>query len=340
MWTGWVHLVYGCCDFPVRGRISDRVNARSGKLVWLAVLGIALAGWLTAADAKPRPLTIFFSGFVEGTFGPCGCKAGPNGGLARRAGYSAEEAKRTDAVVLQVDLGHYFHPLGPQSRAINEFMRAGLRQLPIRVLNLAAGDLFLWEELSDADLGPTQVISTNLVPRDASAAKPKPYAIVEISAAELGTRRDLRIGFLGVSDPARVKPNSGFKGDDPVAAVAKVSRELASRTDFQILLADLPRELGPLAKDSVLHRIASQNPSIYAILTTEKRYVFHPPEQVGNAVILSSVERGRHLGQLTLTLGADGTVEAVQPQLIDLKEGVPEDPALHAAQLELEGRLR
>ncbi len=292
-----------------------------------------------AANLERPSLTILFTGLVEGTFGACGCKVGPNGGLARRAGYAAGFQNRPGVALLQVDLGNYFKPLGPESDEINKFMQRGLDELPMDVLNLAPGDLFRWGTLSGSEAGPTQVVSTNLVPTDPSVTPPRRYAIVQIPARRLGIERDLRVAFLGVSDPRKVKPNSGFKGLDPEAAISQVKGETAGQYDFIVVLADVSRNLGPLSHDSVLYRIANDNPDIYAVLTTEKRYMLHKPEQVNNAIVLSSVERGRHLGQLTLSLTQEGSVEAVEPKFIDLKDDVPADPGLLRSQRELEARL-
>ncbi len=301
------------------------------------ILAIALAA--PAANLQNHAVTILFTGLVEGTFGTCGCKVGPNGGLARRAGYSTGLRNKPGLAIIQVDLGNYFKPLGPESEAINQFMDRGLDELPIDVLNLAPGDLFRWKSMFGAGGTRTQVVSSNLVPTDPSTAPPKRHAILTIPAAGLGIRHDLRVAFLGLSDPRKVKPNSGFKGVDPEEAVSQVKREITGKYDFIVVLADIARNLGPISHDSALYRIARDNPDVYAVLSTEKRYMLHKPEQVNNAILLSSVERGRYLGQLTLSLTEDGAVDAVEPKFIDLSEDVPADPVLLRSQTELEARL-
>lgn len=298
-----------------------------------------------AADSGAPSLTILFTGFVEGTFGPCGCDTNPNGGLARRAGYASSllnppaegsaNEKETGRPLLHVDLGNYFKPLGPHSQAINQMMIEGLRELPMKVLNLTPGDLFMWEELNRIDLPETRVISTNLSPLDRSAKAPDKHAVVEVRVGE----SKVRVGFLGVSDPARVKPNSTFTARNPAEAAAEAILQLREAVDFFVVLADVPRNNGPLAKDSPLYRIAMENPQVYAVLSTEKRYLLHRAEQVNNAVILSSVERGRHLGRLTFSFSETGEVTAVKPEYVNMGAGVPEDPEFLRAQRKLESRL-
>ncbi len=292
-----------------------------------------------AGDAPAGTLNLLFSGYVEGTFGPCGCDKNPTGGLARRAGYSATliEGK---SVNLQVDLGNYFHPLGPDSKAVNDLMLKGLSALPVGVMNLTPNDLFLWDQLNESPIAETQFISTNLSPRDPRRRAPQSYAVITVSGQKLGLERDIRIGFLGLSDPRRVKPNSGFAASDPLLAVERAMLELEGKVDFAVVLADFRRKSGPLAPDSILYKLAQAHDKIYAVLSTEQRFLLHEPEQVNNAVILSSVERGRYLGRLQMHFDSNGAVTVVEPEFIELKAGGPEDAELARLQAELEARLR
>ncbi len=290
------------------------------------------------AAGEPRAVTLFFTGFVRGNFGPCGCEATPAGGLARRIGYSERYAETSGDYVVQVDLGNYFEPPGPHAAAVNELMARGLERLPVRVMNLTPEDLYFWDEMAARDL-PTRFVSTNLRPRKASLPAPATHAIVTIPAAELGIGQDLRIGFLGISDPRRVKPNSGFRGLDPLEAIAEAQRELAGTVDFVVVLADIEQAPGAFREDSVLAEIARAHDNVYAVLAAEKRYLLRTPLQVNNAVLLSSVERGRHLGRLTLKLDAEGEVVEVRPEFTELDETVPADPEFLGLQQRLEASV-
>ena len=210
-------------------------------------------------------------------------------------------------------------------------MLESLSKLPVRVLNLGPQDLFFWKELSLARLPSTQIISTNLTPRSPSIPVPSRYALVEIPAHELNLEKSVRIGFLGLSSPNQVKPNSGFSALDPMQAVAGVKSEVMRQADFLIILADLSK---PTAV-----RLAAAHPEISAVLVAEKRFVFPAPEQVNKAIILSSVERGRYLGQLELRLDHSGGVVASESDKIELKQGVPEFPLWQQRQAQVTSRL-
>lgn len=296
---------------------------------------VLLHGWapLVAEGAAPKPLTIFFTSNVAGNFGPCGCSAHPAGGLARRAGVIQDYRQKHEDWVIEVDLGNYFEQPGPRAAAVNQLLLESLEKLPIQVMNLASDDLHLWETLSK-DTPRTQVISSNLKPLRRSLPEPKPYAIVEVAAADLGLKKNLRIGFLGITDPRRVRPNSGMRGADPLAAVQAVKQTVLEKekADFLILLTDLPRTSSEIEPGSLLHQLAAQNPEVAAILNTERRYVLFTPQIVNNAVILSGVERGRHISRLTLTLNESGRVEEVDQDTVELKEGLPEDEMWRAKQ--------
>jgi 2',3'-cyclic-nucleotide 2'-phosphodiesterase (5'-nucleotidase family) len=293
------------------------------RIIQLLLCLVVLAGLQPLVGGQPRELVVFFTGWVEGNFGPCGCQTNPAGGFPRRSGYAAKFNKETDSYNLHVDAGNFFASLGPHSDYINGLMIEGMNRLPLSVLNLAPEDLFYWKRLNQKKV-QTRVISTNLAPHDPADSAPSRSAIIEIPAAEIGTQKNLKIGFLGISDPRSVKPNSGFVGSDPVQAIDLEMRQLKGKVDFVIVLADY-RRTGPLTEDSLFHQLAEAHPEISAILITERRYTLHPPVQVNNAVILSSVERGRHLGQLQIQLDAKGTIISYKPKFIEMGAGVPED---------------
>ena len=104
---------------------------------------LILAGYLLSASNRPSPrsLTLFFTGYVQGGYAPCGCPVASSGGLARRAGYLNDFRRRTGAYDLQVDLGNYFSAPGSAAGTVNELMFESLKVMPVQVMNLGADDL-------------------------------------------------------------------------------------------------------------------------------------------------------------------------------------------------------
>lgn len=295
-------------------------------LLFYLVAACFLAAAATGSGADgPSRLTLFFSADVRGNFEPCGCNTTPAGGIARRLGVTKAYQEKSRDYILQVDAGNYLLQPGFTSGAINKLMFESLAQLPVRVLNLASEDLYFWNQLRTID-PTTQVISTNLVPRRKSVQAPARYAVVRVPAGELGLERDLRIGFLGLTDPQRVKPNSGFRAIDPLLAVEQIKSEVLEKADLLIVLGDIPREEAEIEPRSRIRLLAEKHPEIAAIFLTEARYVLFPPQKINNAVILSGVERGRHLPRLTLLMEEDGRIVDFEFDAVELKAGVAEDP--------------
>jgi 2',3'-cyclic-nucleotide 2'-phosphodiesterase (5'-nucleotidase family) len=230
-----------------------------------------------------------------------------------------------------VDLGNYFMPLGPGSEEVNHLMLESFEALPLQVVNLAPADLFFWQGLSQAQFSSSRVISTNLTPKNNELRAPARYAVVHVPASAIGLKADLKVGFLGLSDPAQVKPNSGFVGVDPLEAVAKVKPEVMKQAKFLVVLADLPK--------STATQLAQAHSEVYAVLLTEKMFAQHPAEQVNNAVLLWSVMQGRYLGQLVLEVDETGNVVVVKPNSIELNGKVAEDPALLRRQNEVKAKV-
>ena len=306
---------------------------RKGPLILcLLLLGTALqAGTLQASDEELSRVTFFYTGWIDGNFGPCGCTTTPSGGFSRRAAYARDYSRSHDAHVLHVDLGGLFLPLGPHAATVNQEFLKALEQLPLEVVHLSPADLFLWDEIAASRVWD-RFISTNLTPFDSSRRVPRRYRIVEVP----GTRgRPLRLGFVGLSSPRTVRPNSGFRGEDPVQAFEKIKDTVLEKADLLVVLTDIPQR-----PDQDFHTsLAQAHPEVGVILASEKVYMLHDPVVVNQAVILSSVERGRHLGKLELGVDTRGRVQEAKPEWIQLDENVPDDPHFLSVQETIEGLL-
>ena len=228
---------------------------------------------------------------------------------------------------------------GLEADAVNRLMMDSFQLLPLDFFHLSFADLFFWKELSEADV-PTRILSTNLVPLDEGIPPPRPFAVLEVPADRLGLQRSVRIGFLGLTTPQRVKRRSGFKALDPLEAVARWKGPAMEQADFLILLSDLPRDSQHFAPDSLIARLAQQHPQIRAILLAEKRFILYEPETVGTALVLSSVDRGRYLSSLKMAFDPQGQLAEMQVQSIQLDTHVPEESDLLRRQRLLAEQIR
>lgn len=311
-------------------RFPRRRNRVSSRLAVVLASFLAVALLYGESDNRTTRVTLFFTGMIRGNYGPCGCDVNPSGGFARRAGYAAQYSKDHSGPILHIDLGGVLMPRGPHSARVNSAILEALEKLPMSVVNLSPDDLFDWDGIAASELSDV-FISTNLSPLDARRQVPRRYRVIDIEL-EKGT---LRLGFLGISDPSLVKPNSGFTGMDPLEAIEETKSEVLQHADALVVLTDMPQR-----PDNRLHeQIARNNPEVIAVLANEPFYELQKPRTVNKAILLSSVERGRYLGQLQILFDESGHVKALEPDFIQLKAGVPEDQWFLGVQKALESYL-
>ncbi len=204
-------------------------------------------------------------------------------------------------------------------------MRYALEAKPVSVFNLSSEDLNIIGDLDMGGLKGTQIVSTNLVPPAGTGFEYlKRYSIQEVV---LPNGWPVKIGFLGIADPRMVKPNSGFKAKDPLVAIAEVLPEIKDKVDLVVVIGEMTEETAD--------KIAEKFPQVYAVLRSERSMRMTRPRQVSNALIMSSVERGRMLGQITLMLDSEKKVASYTYKYIDLNQSVQDDPALLARANEL-----
>lgn len=224
-----------------------------------------------------------------------------------------------------MDLGNFFLQPGPFSEKANSYMRYAIESNPLTVFNLASEDLNIVGGLDMGDLKKTDTISTNLVPPGGGEFDfLKKYSIREVT---LANGWPIKIGFLGVADPRLVKPNSGFAAKDPLTAVGEVLPALKDKVDLVVLIGEMSEETAD--------GMAESYPEIFVVLRSERTQRMTRPRQVSNALIMSSVERGRMLGQITLAFDANKKVASYTYKYIDLNQRVQDDPALAARAKEL-----
>lgn len=224
-----------------------------------------------------------------------------------------------------MELGNFFHQPGPLADKINGYMRDALAAKPLAVFNLASEDLNLVANLDMRGLEETETISTNLVPPDDGRfGFLKRYSVQELV---LPNGWPVKIGFLGVADPRMVKPNSGFTAKEPLDAIGAVLPEITEKVDFTVVIGEMSEQLAD--------QIADSFPEVFAVLRSERSFRMSRPRQVNNALIMSSVERGRMLGQITMILNSKKEMASYSYKYVDLNQRVREDPALAAGAREL-----
>lgn len=317
-------------------RRAEGVRTTRGAVGLLALLGL-LSPFLPAA-ASPSVIHLLFSGDVQGSFEPCGCAGGPTGGLARRAGYARSLQGERSAVV-HVDAGNYLAPPGPDADRVNRLMLRSLELLPVAAMNLGADDTYWWRKLAPELNARTRVVVANLDPRRRDVPIPRKFTVHEVPIPGQPGRL-FRIAFVGLVDPVLVKPISGFRGRDPVAALRTLLPELRGKADWVVVFLDTVRSGSVPPEGSLIRRLVESCPEVDVLITTEKRFVRYDPVELGKTLLISSIERGRFLGDLQLYFDEAGRLTGRKVEFVEMKEGVPEDPTLLEEQRILHELLR
>src|SRR5262245_20252489 len=231
-----------------------------------------------AAPAPERKLTIFYTAEVHGTPEPCGCTSDPLGDISRYAALVRETAGATP--VLLVDAGGLSFP---ESSAPTE-KKANIERAK-----------FMGQALTS--IGPPFVsglAETDIVAHSAVAAPDRLAANLSnckgVAPSSLKTVGGVRVGILGVADPA-LAPPLGCKAEDPVPAAKREAAALRAKG------AELVIVLAPVEKQ-VARRVAREAPVDLVVLGRQVGKGMARAEQVGNAFLVASADELQRVGRI------------------------------------------
>ncbi|MBI1746332.1 MAG: hypothetical protein HYR55_07055 [Acidobacteria bacterium] len=244
--------------------------------------------------------------------------------MARRASYIKTFAKRNPGLpIVQVDAGALLIQQSLADPATNKTMLASLKEISTDAANLSAEDLYFFEPPATAHAGPSPpppFVSANVEWKRKSIAGLKPYYVKEITVTTSQGPKRLRVGFTGVTDPGKPLLETGFTIGDPVKALTPVLRDLRTRCDLVVLLADVSQEKAM--------ELARGTEGIDVLIAAASHAFPPPPTQLNDTYIFGSVLQGRYLGELKVYLDGNGELSRYKARYITLDEGIPDDPKL------------
>jgi hypothetical protein len=236
----------------------------------------AVAGATTA-----RHLTVFYSAEVHGTPEPCGCTSDPLGDVARYAEVVRSAAK--SGPVLMVDAGGLSFPESgsPKEREANALRARFLaRAMASMGAPFVAG-------LAETDVAP----GTAVVPRRLAVNLVAPAVTAPSYLGELG---GIRVGVLGVADPA-LADRVGGKGEEPIAAAKReVERLRKAGAELVIVLAPVER--------NIARRVAREAQPDFVVLGRQVGKGRPRAEAVGNSYLVAPADELQRVGRLDITL--------------------------------------
>lgn len=258
------------------------VAAGAGIGVWLATppqvppASAAADRPASVLDALPADLPILaWAAQARARFEPCGCVAGMNGGLMRRAGLLARlPAGRT----LSLELGGWSAGKRAHERLRSGFYLRGLAAAGVDVLAIGSEEIALGAAELAAQLGlggRPPAVCANL-----DGAAPAWLPFIELSA---GGRR-----FLVTAVVARGTAGAGLEVRDPVEALTTAAIEAARREATLVCLADLD-------PDACL-ALAAAVPQVALVIGGRSDHPSPAPRAVGTARVLWAGNHGKVAG--------------------------------------------
>jgi 2',3'-cyclic-nucleotide 2'-phosphodiesterase (5'-nucleotidase family) len=252
-------------------------------------------------QAAPRRLVLLFTGDNQGEIAPCGCKAEPQGGLARRkTAIDAERARGLPVVVLDAGNALFRKPVRQEEPLVQqraELVLEGMEALGTAAMAVGQRDVshgLAW--LQKATRGPKKklkLLSANLVDKAGKA----PFAASTV--VEAG---GLKVGVVGVSPEGALAGEPGLTGRPPKEAALAEARRLRQtrKVDVVVVLAAVPYQeavkLALLAGDAVDFVVQSHENKGLGI-----------GERVGShAAVFPAGELGRQLTRLELSVDGPG----------------------------------
>ncbi|HVR64120.1 MAG TPA: hypothetical protein VMU50_19610, partial [Polyangia bacterium] len=259
------------------------VACGSALIAGLCLRGHALGDSPAAAGAAERRLAIFYTAEIHGTLEPCGCTSDPLGDIARYAALVRAARARGTATLL-VDAGGMLYGEGgisakerPADDLRARFLADELGKLGLRAAALAETDLV-------AGAGAVQPprLASNL---GASAA---------LAPAHVETIGDIKVGLLGVADPA-LGAALGVTAEEAMRAAQRdVEKLRRAGAEIVVLLAPIDR--------GGARRLAREAGADFVVAGRQVGRGMARAEKIGAAYLLQPADELQRVGRVDLVL--------------------------------------
>ena len=266
-------------------------------LMVLAVLLLLPLG----AQAAPRRLVLLFTGDNRGEIAPCGCKAEPQGGLARRkTAIEAERARGLPVVVMDAGNALFREPGRREDAVLRQRAELVLEQMEAQgTVAMAVGerDLSLglaWLQKATGGRGKKmKLLSANLVDK----AGKTPFAASMV--VEAG---GLKVGVVGVSPEGTPAGEPGLKGRPPKEAALAEARKLrqTKKVDVVVVLAAVPYQ------EAVKLALTAEDAVDFVVESHEAKGIGIGALVGSHTAVFPSGELGKQLTRLELNVDGPG----------------------------------
>ncbi len=278
----------------------------------IAMMGLLLS--LHATTLMAGPLTIIYSGNLDGELEPCGCSdEGDLGGIKRRASY-LDQVKQQNPDLITLSSGGLLASDGPGDRLKSEYILQGFAQLKYDAIGLQWRDLVYGETfLSSSDL-----------PWVASNWGSATFAHKKIIKRKINNKNYSLTVFTWM-DPERspmrqMQGNHQLVSDKPKGLLNSLN-EAKQQNHITILMTTQDLE-------TVQQQISLQNVDILVLKSAYE--VFGKPQKIKNTLVLQPGSRGMRVGHLEITVDAKNRIKTWEHKVVPLLDSIADAPHLNA----------
>ena len=222
---------------------------------------------------------------------------------------------------------------------MNQWILKGFSQFKLDAANFSHRDLLygkvaLDKEKYEAKVKETpflgEMISANIIPAvdiNKTVAL-KPYIIREVQGKRFGNKPNLKVGFIGVTEPWP-GGTTGFVIGDPAEKVKAILPEVRAKVDIVVVLAYCT--LG------TSRQIIKQNPDIDVLIAANSVSTPPPAQREGKTIFVHAMQQTKSLGELRLYLDEEGKVKDYLNRYISLNVAIADQ--LEAAKIVAEAKV-
>lgn len=217
--------------------------------------------------------------------------------MSRRINFLNKERKKDPEKFLLLDAGNLFFSksksscdqkeLGKADAILKSYQTMGYDAINLSQTDLSLGVPFLLEKAKDMKL---PFVSSNLIESENGKSLFNPFIIKKIYG-----NSDHTVGIFGLMNkPQSIRDKKGYSVRDPYSAAREVIGYLKGKTNLIMALSSLSQDMN--------NKLLEECPEIDLIISTDKR--LRPPTGAKNGYILSSGDRGRYVGRLSVKLSS------------------------------------
>jgi len=260
------------------------------------------------------PLTIIYSGNLDGELEPCGCSdAGDLGGIKRRASY-LDQLKKQKPDLIIMSSGGLLASDGSGDRLKSEYILKGFAQLEYDAIGLQWRDLVYGESF----------LSSDDIPWVASNWNTTEFQHKKIIKRTINNKHYSLAVFTWL-DPER-SPMRQMQGEHQLVndnhnALLNLIKEAKQQGNVTVLMTTQDLE-------TIQQQISLEDIDI--LLVKSAYEVFGKPQKIKNTLVLQPGSRGMRVGHLELVIDEKNQIKTWNNKVIPLPDSMPDAPRLNA----------